>query len=257
MTTYPIKAVKISHDVVEILADRGEVGVTEVATVLDVPKSTAHDHLRTLERTGYVVNEDGTYRLSLQFLHMGEIARNNHDVFIRGRNEALGLSETVGETKDVQLVTEENGRCAVLLATRWQRETLPPQATPTYPTHAHLHTNAPGKAVLASMDHEAVERVLEKHGLPRRTPATLTDETDLFAELERIHEDGYAIDDGELITGMAGVAAPIVTDAGVHGAIAVYSASEGFETDLRHSRFTDMVRESADEIRANLIFAQD
>jgi DNA-binding IclR family transcriptional regulator len=256
MTTYPIKAVKISHDVVEVLADREEAGTTEVATALSVPKSTAHDHLRTLERTGYVVNEGGTYRLSLQFLHMGEIARNNHDLFVHGRDEALGLAETVGEQKYVQLVTEENGRCAVLLATRWQRENLPPQATQTYPTNVHLHTNAPGKAILASMDHDAVERVLEDHGLPPRTPATITDEDELFADVERIREDGYAIDDGELIAGMTGVAAPIVTD-DVHGAIAVYSASEGFETDLRGSEFVDMVRESAEEIRANLIFARD
>lgn len=256
MTSYPVKAVKVSHDVVEVLADRGETGATEVATALDLPKSTAHDHLRTLERTGYVVNENGTYRLSLQFLHMGEIARNDHDLFVRGRDEALGLSETVGEKRSVQLVTEENGRCAVLLATRWQREDLPPQATGTYPTHVHLHTNAPGKAILATMDGDAAAHLLEEHGLPRRTPETVTDEDELFAELAAIREDGYATDEGELLTGMTGIAAPVVTDE-VHGAIAVYSASEAFETGPHDSRFVDIVRESADEIRANLIFARN
>jgi DNA-binding IclR family transcriptional regulator len=257
MTPYPVKAVGVSHEVVEVLAEREDAGVTEVATALDVPKSTAHDHLRTLEQVGSVVNESGTYRLSMQFLRMGEVARNNHELFIWGRDEALGLSETTGEQKYVQLVTEENGRCAVLLATGWQRENLPPQATHAYPTHAHLHTNAPGKAILANMDTETVERILGEHGLPRRTPDTITDETELFAELEHVREQGYATDDGELITGMTGVGTPIVTDTTVHGAIAVYSASEGFETDLHGSQFVDMVRESADEIRANLIFARD
>jgi DNA-binding IclR family transcriptional regulator len=257
MTTYPVKAVKVSHDIIEVLADQGEAGVSEVATVLGIPKSTTHDHLRTLERIGSVVNEGGTYRLSLQFRHMGEIARNNHDLFAPGRDEALRLFETIGEKKHVQLVTEENGRCAVLLATRWQRKNLPPQATQTYPTHIHLHTNAPGKAILAHMDDETLERILEEHELPRRTPNTITDETELFTELEQIREQGYAIDKRELITGMTGVGAPIVTDTAVHGAIAVYSASEEFETDLHGSRFVDLVRESAEEIRANLIFAQD
>ena len=35
MTTYPIKAVKVAHDIIEVLAGRGEAGVTEVATTLD------------------------------------------------------------------------------------------------------------------------------------------------------------------------------------------------------------------------------
>lgn len=257
MTTYPIKAVKISHDVIEVLADRGEAGATEVATRLDLPKSTAHDHLRTLERTGYVVNEEGTYRLSLQFLHIGETARHNHELFNRGRDEALTLSETVGETRYVHLVTEENGRCAVLLAMRYQRNNLLSQATHTYPTYVHLHTNAPGKAILATMDTETVERILENRGLPRQTPNTITDKTKLFAELEQIREQGYATDDGELIAGMTGVGAPIVSDTTVRGAIAVYGASEEFKTDLHGSKFIDMVQESADEIRANLIFARD
>lgn len=253
MPTYPVKAVKVSHDIVEVLADRGEAGVTEVATALDIPKSTAHDHLRTLERVGSVVNEGGTYRLSMQFLQWGEIARSNHDLFVQGREEALRLFETIDEKRHVQLVTEENGRCAVLLATRWHRDS--PRARQTYPTHVHLHMNAPGKAILAHMDREVVARILEEHGLPRRTPDTITDETELFAELERIRDDGYALDDGELIAGMTGIGVPIVTETTVHGAIAVYSASEEFETDPRSSRVVEMVRESADEIRANLIFA--
>jgi DNA-binding IclR family transcriptional regulator len=255
MSVFPIESVKTSHDVVELLADQGKIGVTEVATALDVPKSTAHDHLRTLEQTGYVVNVDGAYRLSLQFLYFGEVARNDHDLFIHGRGEAFDLSKAVGETNSVQLVTEENGRCAVLVTTRWQQANLPPQAARTYPTHVHLHTNAPGKAILASMNPATVERVLENHGLPGRTPDTITDAGELRSEMEQIREEEYAVDEGELITGMTGVAAPIVTD-DIHGAIAVYGATEGFGTDPRDSRFVDAVRESADEVEANLIFAR-
>ena len=257
MTTYPVTAVKVSHDVLGVLADRGEAGVTEVAAALDVPKSTAHDHLRTLERVGSVVNEGGRYRLSMQHLHFGKIARNNNELFVRGRDEALSLSAAVGDRKYVQLVTEENGRCAVVLATRWQRENLPSQATRIYPTHVPLHTNAPGKAILARMDSGEVERILGEQGLKRRTPATIVDEDELLLELDRIREAGYATDDGELIAGMAGVAASIVTDADVHGAIAVYSASEEFEADRDDSPVVDMVRDAADEIQANLIFAHD
>lgn len=254
MTSYPVKAIKVSHDVIETLVDRGTIGVTEVATALDIPKSTAYDHLRTLEQVGYVVNEDGTYRLSTQFLHIGEVARNNHELFVRGRDETLELVEATDQKAHVQLVTEESRRCAALIATRWQRETLQPQATQTYPTRIQLHTNAPGKAILAHKDDETVERILSEDELQGRTPNTITDEAELWADLDRIRDDGYAVDDGELITGMAGIAAPIVTEDEVRGSIAIYCASDRFETDLRESKFVDMVREAAREIRANFIF---
>lgn len=257
VTTYPVEAIKVSHDILEVLVDRGRAGVTEVATALDIPTSTADDHLRTLERVGYLVKEDRTYRLSTRLLRVGQTARNNHGLFVHGRDEALALSETTGEGTRVQLVAEENGRCAVLLTMHGQHERLPSQATRTYPTRVHLHTNAPGKAILARTDPEETGEIVTDHGLPRRTPATITDETELFAELDRVREDGYAIDDEELITGMMGVAAPVVTDTDVHGAVAVYATSDRFRDGRDRDRIVDAVRESAAEIEANLIFASD
>lgn len=255
MADYPIKAVKVTHDVVETLVDRGPVGVTEVANALDLPKSTAHDHLRTLERVGYAVNEGGAYRPSTKFLHIGKQARDDHELFVHGRERALELTASTDGTKYVQLVTEENGRCAVLFATRRQHSDGSLQASHAHPTHVHLHTNAPGKAILATLSSERVERILDEHGLEARTPRTITDETTLFDALERIRDAGYATDVGELIPGMSGVAAPIVTD-NVNGAVAVYSASEHLDADDPDPALIERVTRTATEIRGNLIFAQ-
>ncbi|SEP27777.1 transcriptional regulator, IclR family [Halogranum amylolyticum] len=254
MTSYPVSAVKRTVDVVEILLERERAGATTVADALEIPKSTAHDHLRTLERVGYVINESGSYRLSTRFLHVGESVRNSHELFVHGRDETLALAEAVGDTKYVQLVTEEHGKCASLFAPRTRGAQAAPGAT-SYPRRPHLHTNAPGKAILAHEDTETVERVLEEHGLPRWTAATITDEDDLRTELRAIRDVGYAVDDGEVLTGMSGVAAPVVTDDTVHGAVAVYGTSGEFGTECRESRVVNLVREAADEIQANVLFA--
>jgi DNA-binding IclR family transcriptional regulator len=256
MSTYPVTAVKVSHDIVETLVERGPAGVTEVAEAMDLPKSTAHDHLRTLEEVGYVVNDGGTYRLGTKFLHLGETARNNHELFVNGREEVHALYDNT-DGKYVQLVTEENDRCAVLLATGWQGGSNPSQAPGAYPTHFHLHTNAPGKAVLAHNDAEELETLLSKTGLPARTSETITNRTRLLAELETIRDDGYAVDEGELISGMTGIAAPVVADGGVRGAIAVYGPSGAFDADPGSSALTETVRQSARTIEANLIFTPE
>ncbi|WP_254839188.1 IclR family transcriptional regulator [Natronomonas marina] len=256
MTGYPVGSVKVSHDVVETLVERGSAGVTEVARALDVPKSTAYDHLRTLEQVGYVVNDDGQYRLGTKFLHLGETARDRHELFVNGRREAHALHEEV-DGKYVQLVTEENDRCAVLLATGWREGDRPARAPGPYPTRFRLHTNAPGKAILAHRDDEAIERFVSASGLPTRTANTVRDEAELRTELEAVRENGYAVDEGELISGMTGVAAPVVAEGRVRGAVAVYAPSGEFDDDPGGSGLAETVQQSARAIEAKFIFTPE
>lgn len=256
MTSYPVSALKVSHDIVEVLLDRSGAGVTEVATALDAPKSTVHDHLKTLDELDYVVNEGGRYRPSTKFLHVGKTARDEHELFVNGRTPALRLSESVDE-QHVQLVTEENDRCAVLLATRWQHAARTPRAAGAYPTYVHLHANAPGKAILARWDVERVRTLLDEQGLPEYTPETITDVEVLLEELARVREAGYAVDDGELISGMRGVAAPIVAGDRVRGAIAIYGETGTFPDEPGDSELLERIRESVDAIAANFIFGED
>lgn len=250
MGRYPVSALKVSHDVVEVLLERGGAGVTEVADALDLPKSTVHGHLKTLAELGYVVNESGRYRLSTRFLHVGNAVREDHELFVNGREAATALAGRL-DGQYVQLVTEENGRCAVLLATG-------PTGSPgASPTSVHLHSNAPGKAILAEWDDEAVHALLDEHGLPARTPSTTTDRGSLLEELEAVRSDGYAVDEGELIAGMSGVAVSVATDGTVHGAVAVYGPTDTFPDRLADSDLLAAVRRSAEEIEANLIFTAD
>lgn len=60
--------------------------MTELADTLDLAKSTVHSHLQTLVDLGYVVREDGTFQLGLQFLGLGERVRahqNHYEVAMK------------------------------------------------------------------------------------------------------------------------------------------------------------------------------
>jgi len=256
---YPVEAVKTVHDVIGTLLERGAAGPTEVAEAIDAPKSTAHDYLRTLEQVGYVVNNAGNYRLSTMLFHVGKAARDSHELFVHGRAEALGLFESTDDMH-VQLATEENDRCAVLLATRWRHgstatdgaHTTATSDTPS--THLHLHTNAPGKAILAYWPSDRVESLVAEAGLPARTGHTVSDRDRLVEELKRVRDDGYARDEGELIAGMHGIAVPITTERTVHGAIGVYSTAERFPDHPEDTSLVAKVRDAARTVEANLIF---
>lgn len=247
-----IESVKRSYAVVDAIRERERAGVTELANALDLPKSTVHNHLRTLDTLGYLVRHDGQYRLSTRYLHLGRESRNGSDVFLYGREEVRVLAER--SNRYCQLVVEESGQGTILLAIGWHYEDLPPSAQHVYPTYEHLHTNAPGKAILAHLSDDRVDEIVTQHGLPERTDRTITDEGTLDEARATVRERGYTVDRGEMIQGMVGIAAPIVTDEQVHGAVAAY----GSETEMRpaiEGNLPTLVRKTADGVRANLTFA--
>lgn len=66
-----------------------------------------------------------------------------------------------------------------------------------------LHDTGVGKALLATMDDDQVRRLVGHDRLPQRTPKSHATVAELFDDLARIREQGYAIDDEEQELGCA------------------------------------------------------
>ncbi|WP_424004377.1 IclR family transcriptional regulator [Haloarcula salina] len=247
----PIKAAKVSFDVIEELREREGAGVSELATALEMPTSTIHDHLRTLEQQGYLVKEDGEYRVGARFLELGEQARSRKKVYGIARPEVDSLAEETGE--HANLLIEEHGLGVFLYKARGADAV-------NLDTHAGmrvlLQTTALGKTILAYRPREEVEAILDEHGLPEITPNTVTDRDELLDELETIRERGYALDDEERVQGMRCVAAPILSDD--QEAIAAVSVS-GPRSRMAGERYTEEIPElvlrSANVIEVNMTYS--
>src|SRR3712207_8259036 len=74
----------------------------------------------------------------------------------------------------------------------------------------HLHCTGVGKTLLAQLPRETAREIVERAGLPRRTPRTITDIDELMAQLAVISRQGYALDDGEQEAGVRSVALPVL-----------------------------------------------
>lgn len=247
----PVKAAKVSLDVVEAICELDGAGVSDVAQRLDMPTSTVHDHLRTLEQEEYLVREGDQYHVSTRFLQLGDQARSRRKVFEIARPEVDDLAEETGE--HANLMIEEHGLGVFLYKARG------PDAV-RLDTHAGmrvpLQTTALGKTIMAYRPREEVETIVDRHGLPKVTEDTITDREELFEELAAIRERGYAYDDEERVKGMRCVAAPVTDE--TERAIAAVSVS-GPKSRMRESRFTDELPEqilrSANVIEVNLTYS--
>jgi IclR family transcriptional regulator, KDG regulon repressor len=83
-----------------------------------------------------------------------------------------------------------------------------------------LYCSATGKAMLAFQSREFIENIASS--TVKFTPMTISGRRKLLTELEQIRRDGYALNRGERVAGVCGVAAPVTNSAGdVRAAIGI------------------------------------
>ncbi|MFC6941673.1 IclR family transcriptional regulator [Salinirubellus sp. GCM10025818] len=246
-----VGATETTLRILETLKRLDGAGVTEVANRLDIPKSTVHNHVSTLLGNEYLVKEGNTYRVGLRFLEFGEHIRNRMPIHDVARGEVERLAEESGELAN--LLVEEHGKGVYLCRAKGDQAVR----LDTYAgMRVHLHCTALGKAILAYLPEERVREIVDTHGLPERTDATITDEEELFDELEGIRDRGYARDMEERVAGLLCVAAPIRNlDGDPLGAISV----SGPTSRMKGERFDEEVPEeltsTANVIELNLNYS--
>ncbi|WP_369140959.1 IclR family transcriptional regulator [Modestobacter versicolor] len=206
----PVQSVDRAAQILEILARRGEVGVTEIGADLGVHKSTASRLLATLEGRGLVeqARARGTYRLGVGLIRLAGTGAAQLDVVQAARQVCAELAADLGETVNVAVldegaamnVSQARGSAAVAVQ-NWVGRRTP------------LHATSSGKVLLAYAPDD-VRRDLAGQPLARCTPATITDHRALAAELAAVRARGWGATEGELEVGLNGVAAPVRTAAG-------------------------------------------
>ncbi|MDX2602405.1 IclR family transcriptional regulator [Streptomyces caniscabiei] len=215
-----VQSVDRAVSVLEILAQRGEAGVSEVAAEIDVHKSTAFRLLGALEARGLVEQtaERGKYRLGFGIVRLAGAVTGRLDITQQGRQVCERLSEEIGETVNIAVLQEHY---AVNL-----HQVRGPGAVGTHNWVGQLtplHATSSGKILLAHLPERERAEVLEASGLRRLTPHTLTARTKLEKALTEARELGYAVTLEELEIGLHAMAAPIRSREGE--VIAALSAS--------------------------------
>lgn len=235
--------------IIESIQQFGHAGVTEIAQDVDLPKSTVHVHLSTLEQTGYVVKENGRYRLGLRFLDHGMRARDNLELVGISAETLRQVAAETGEM--VWLVVEEQGRAVYIKKARGERAV---QTHPRLGRHLHLHYPAAGKAILSELSDDRVEELIDNYGLPKKSEHTITDKRELFENLQEIRKRGVAFNRGEEIPGVRAVGAPIIHDGTVHGAISIAGPSKRLTDERFTEQFPEIVLGATNEIELKLAY---
>ena len=216
-------------------------GVTELSERLAMPKATVYGLLRALESEGLVERdiETGKYRLGAAVLQLGNAYLDGNELRARSLLWADSLAERVMEAVRVGVLVGPN----VVIVHHVFR---PDDSVQMLEVGAAIpwHASALGKAIVAHLDGQAREELLQME-LPMLTGWTVTETERVLAGLDEVRRHGVAIEDQEAVLGEAEIAAPVLGRDGPTGAIGVAGPAERLVPDGPIPELVAAVREIA------------
>jgi IclR family acetate operon transcriptional repressor len=208
-----LRAVTRCLDILEALAANKDLGVVELAKIVDLQPGTVHRFLATLVHRDYAAQDKATGRYYLRFklLELADTLRQHVAHIENLAAEPLKeVRDVSGETATLAVLSDDS---AVYIAQEESNKSvrlLTPLGRPV-----PLHSTAVGKAMLAYQPAQAVERQMAREPFERFTPSTIVDSRALSNDLDRVRRNGFAVDNGENEDGVVAVAAPIFDHRGL------------------------------------------
>ena len=208
----PSVAVERALGMLEAVAQEPEgLSNAEISRKLQIPKSSASYILRTLEKQNYL-NRDthtGKYRVGLKILSLSRGALSGIDVREVARPIMRHLVDKTNLTCHLAIL---DGPEAVYI------EKVEPTGFIRMDTwvgrRMRVHATSVGKALVAHIAQERLEKMIAERAMEKRTPKTITTLPRLLKELEKVRTLGYAVDDEENNLGARCLGAPVFNQQG-------------------------------------------
>lgn len=200
-----VQSVDRALAILEILGDKGECGVTEIAAELDIHKSTASRLLTSLLSRNLVeqISDRGRYRLGMGLVRLAGTVSSNLGAVVGSRSVTRALADQYGETVNIAvlnnnkvLYVDQVAGSHIMTMSSWLGQIVP------------IHCTATGKVLVAWLD-DKTRKATFPAKFEKLTKRTITNAADLEKELAKVRSRGYAIADEEMDDGFTAVAAPI------------------------------------------------
>lgn len=250
-TNNKIKTLTKTFEIIEVLKSNNGGTISDISSLTGMTPSTVHRHLATLRDHEYVVQQGNTYDLSFRFVDISKTIRNRDVAFELAEETVSELAETTGER--AQFFIEEHGKAVyVCLDTGKHGVLTDSHIGKTVP----LHATGGGKAILAHLPKDRVNKIIEETGLSELTSNTVTSKKELLEELSTIRNRGYSTNKEEYSKGSYAVGVPVLNEKkGVIGALSVTGPRIRMENILSSDELPNLLMGTANELSLNISYA--
>ena len=217
---YIIQTVSRALDLLEQFQEGApELGITDLSHRLNLQKNNVFRLVATLKAKKYIEinSSNGKYRLGVKTRALGQVARRLTDFTQHARPFLNDLKQLCHETCYFSVL--KDGHTFFLDGVE---SDLPVRVSQQVGSSRPLYCTASGRVLLAFMEpNKRVELVacIEMKGFTART---ITDPTVLQSELDKVAQQGFAIDNQEHDAGVMELAAPVFDASGaIIGALSI------------------------------------
>ncbi len=235
---FRLPAVDRAMSLLELLAATPDgLTLSEISRKLHIPKSTNHSLTYTLTTRGYLQRaSNGRYFLGLRFADLAN-ASVSAEVSL-SKLASPTLRQIAARSSLTATMSVLRGAEAVIISRSRSFQDTGGGAWVGH--HLDVHCTAQGKALIASLPDEELNRLIGTRELSHYTPKTIYSMTALKAHLSHIRTTGFATNDEEQVLGVRAVAAPVVDGL---GAVIASVSVRGSTEEIPASRFSELGRE--------------
>lgn len=220
----------------------GPMGLSDIAAVANVPKTTTFRLLGQLIELHAVERRGELYGLGMRLFALGTAVRIPRRLQEAAVPYMTDLSRQAGQAAHLGVL---DGATA-LQVQKISKGRLDGRGTAL--VRRPLHATALGKALLVQLPPETLRVLLSDARLTPVTAFTIVDPGRLVRELQRVQQDGVSLERDEWIVGYTSVAAPIgILGEGVPAAISVAGRTDSFHLE----RAAEALRIAAAKIAAS------
>jgi IclR family transcriptional regulator, KDG regulon repressor len=251
-TNYVIQSVAHALDVLEQFhGELDELGVTELSKRLKLHKNNVFRLLATLESRGYIEQNKATenYRLGIRCLQLGQTYVQQMGLLRQADAVLQSVAQRARENTSLAVM-----RRGAVVPVKVVESNLPVRITSNVGEGLPLHSTALGKVFLAFASEDEA-RTMVGGTMEKYTERTIGDWNALVPHLKQVAERGYALDSGEHLLDVRGVAAPVRDyTRNVVGALGVGGPAYRMTVERIDKELAPLVQQAAMDLSARLGF---
>lgn len=242
-------------DILELLSKNKEgYTLTQIATLLNSPKSSIFDIIKTLLYKNMVIEEHSEsvikYKIGLQAFLIGSSFLNDIDIVNIAKDDLIALANKMHATTFIAVL--DDYKVTYIYKYESSHSII---TTANIGTRGALHSTGLGKVLLAFANDDVFKEAMKTITYDPITPYTITSPEQLIDEIKKVREQGYALDNRENSIYQFCGAAPIRNH---HGdVIAAISCSGLYEEAINLNDLGVVVKETADIISTKLGYIGD
>jgi len=253
---YTVGTIQKGINVLNLFKIHSKLSFTDIQKVLNYNKSTLFRILYTLEKNQYLLKDrNGRYELGLDIFILGnQMSRINK--LRKGSNDYLKeLAERVRLTVHMGILDG----LQVIIIDKYYPTNISIKMVSRIGRPVPAHCTGQGKVLLAHSPRKIIEKIIRNYGLQAFTSNTITRADDFFAELKKIRERGYAIDNSEHEKNIYCIALPILNEFNeLEAAISITGLAMDFsDRELANRNIKiRLLQETRDKIREKMNYAK-